>query len=271
MTNIANVLAIAGSDPSGGAGIQADLKTISALGGYGMAAITCLTAQNTLGIIGLNPISADFVALQLNSLMADDIPLSGIKLGALCTEENVVCIANWLIHLQHIPIVLDPVCIASSGDTLAIEQKFLLKILIECLLPKVSIITPNIAEASQLLELSSLPESNADMQQIAKDLHSLGAKQVLLKGGHLTQQHATDVYYNGKVMQNFQAPFIVTKNTHGTGCTLSSALATFLAQGQPMLSAIAKAKCYVTRAIQQSHLLAVGHGHGPLHHFHAWW
>jgi hydroxymethylpyrimidine/phosphomethylpyrimidine kinase len=260
-------LTIAGSDPSGGAGIQADLKTFSALGAYGTSVITALTAQNTTGVTGIQLIPAIFVSEQLQTLV-DDVRIDAIKIGMLATREVADAVADFLRANPHDVVVLDPVMVATSGDRLLTKEAVEA---IRRLLPLAGLITPNIDEAADLLDAA--PASDVDrMLEQARALVALGAKRVLIKGGHLADQpSAVDVFVGDGVEEVLSAPRIDTVNTHGTGCTLSSAIAALRTRDPSWLSATAAAKQWLTGAISTADRLDIGHGHGPVHHFHQWW
>ena len=259
------VLTIAGSDPSGGAGIQADLKTFSALGCYGMSAITALTAQNTLGVTGIHSIPPDFVAQQLDTLLQDITP-NAIKIGMVHTPQLAVVIADFLLQFPHIPVVLDPVMIATSGDRL-IEDATAAAI-IQKLFPLATIITPNMDEASLLagIPVTSVP----DMQAAGKKILSMGSKAVLVKGGHLPSETLTSLLFASQSHEvtEYTSQKIATKNMHGSGCTLSSAIAAYLALGYALPQAVQKAQDYVHGAILHGADVITGKGHGPLNHFY---
>ena len=260
---IANVLSIAGSDPSGGAGIQADLKTIAALGGYGMAAITALTAQNTRGVIGVHVPPADFLAAQIDAIFAD-VEVHAVKIGMLANGEIARMVAARLAAHKARNIVLDPVLVATSGDSLGAPG--VVEAILDALFPLATVVTPNLPEAARLADA---PEpSNFDGQRcLALQLARRGPA-VLVKGGH-AQDVADAVDFlalSDGTVQRYSAPRVATKNTHGTGCTLSSAIATRLAQGAPLAQAVADAKAYLTQALRHANELTVGHGHGPVHH-----
>lgn len=261
---IPNLLSIAGSDPSGGAGIQADLKTISALGGYGMAAITALTAQNTQGVAGVYEVPAEFVLKQVQTIF-DDVRVDAIKIGMAGSPDTIHALAEFLKIKNPPLIVLDPVMVAQSGDTLLSKQA--IAHLKNELLPLASIITPNIPEAEILLGRNF----DGDMEKFAVELLALGAPRVLLKGGHLNGEISIDIYADAERLVRMEDVRIDTKNNHGTGCTLSSALATFMAKGLSANEASAQAKDYITKALKASSQLSVGQGAGPVHHFHGLW
>ena len=259
---IANILTVAGSDPSGGAGIQADLKTIAALGGYGMAVLTALTAQNTRGVHGVHRVPAAFVAAQLDAVWAD-VGVDALKTGMLATAAVVRAVAAQCQRRPTVPCVVDPVLVAKGGARLLAPPA--LAALRRHLLPLATVITPNLPEAAALLDQ---PEAGsvAAMRRTARALHALGPAAVLLKGGHLPGRACVDVLYDGHGYVEFPAPRIRTRHTHGTGCTLASALATRLGQGLALPEAVGQAKDYVTAAIRAGARLRVGTGHGPLDH-----
>ena len=267
---IANVLTIAGSDSGGGAGIQADLKTFSALGTYGASVITALTAQNTRAVTGIHDIPPEFVAAQLDTLF-DDIDFAATKIGMLSRPEIIDAVADGLTRHGAANIVLDPVMVAKSGDRLLRPEA--IAALKERLLPLVTVITPNLPEAAVLLDLDAPQEvaDEAGMIDAAAGLRELGPKAVLLKGGHMAGEDSVDVLDDGDEPLMLVAPRVATQNTHGTGCTLSAAIAALLARGLPLREAVREAKAYVTGAIRASDRLSVGHGHGPVHHFHGQW
>lgn len=262
---ITNVLSIAGSDPSGGAGIQADLKTFSALGCYGMAALTALTAQNTRGVTAVHVPPAAFLSAQLDAIFAD-VEVAAVKVGMLATGEIARIVASRLT--SGIPVVLDPVLVATSGDSLGDPD--VVEAIRDHLLPLATVITPNLPEAARLADLPVAEDEDA-MRATALKLLRHGAKSVLIKGGHLAGGDAVDLLSDGTDIQFFRAPRVETRNTHGTGCTLSSAIAAYLARGLALADAVGAAKTYLTTAIAESGQLSVGSGHGPVHHLHAQW
>jgi hydroxymethylpyrimidine/phosphomethylpyrimidine kinase len=264
---IANVLTIAGSDSGGGAGIQADLKTFSALGTYGCSVITALTAQNTCAVTAIHEVPAAFVTAQIDAVF-DDIAIRAVKIGMLSSPETIVAVALGLERYGPVPVVLDPVMVAKSGDHLLRPEA--VSALKERLLPMAGVITPNLFEAGVLLDMDP-PVDEAGMALAAARLRALGPKAVLLKGGHREGPESIDIFDDGGAPLTLVAPRIDTANTHGTGCTLSSALAALLARGMAPRDAVHAAKTYITRAIQAADQLHVGHGHGPVHHFHQWW
>lgn len=263
---IPNVLAIAGSDPSGGAGIQADLKAISARGGYAMAALTALTAQNTQRVTAVDLVSPAMVRAQIEAVRAD-VRIDAIKIGMLATAEIIDTVVDALDGIKA-PLVLDPVMVAKSGDRLLAPEA--LVALRDRLLPRATVITPNLPEAADLLGRPSA-RTRADMEAQAHALRALGVTAVLLKGGHLDGPNSPDLLVDADGVHWIDGVRHVTRNTHGTGCSLSAALATELAKGHPLPVAVAHAKTWLTGAIAHADQLSVGTGHGPVHHFHALW
>jgi hydroxymethylpyrimidine/phosphomethylpyrimidine kinase len=265
---IVNVLSIAGSDPSGGAGIQADLKAISANGGYGMAALTALTAQNTHGVSGVELIAPSFVARQVEAVFAD-VRVDAVKIGMIATADIAQAVAKTLRRAKARHVVLDPVMIAKGGDRLLAEDG--VTALRDQLLPLAEIITPNLPEAAALLGVAEA-RNREEMERQALALTARGAGAVLMKGGHLPGDSSPDVLAcaDGSIRW-FTAPRTATRNTHGTGCTLSAALATWLARTGDVVAATTAAKSYISGAIAAADQLQVGAGHGPVHHFHALW
>jgi hydroxymethylpyrimidine/phosphomethylpyrimidine kinase len=259
-------LSIAGSDPSGGAGIQADLKTFSALGVYGAALPVALTAQNTMGVTGVHPVPPDFVAAGLKALF-DDLAIDAVKIGMLPGAEVMEVVRADLARHPDCPVVLDPVMVATSGDRLLPADAMQA---LRTLFPLASVITPNLPEAAALLD-APIAASEDEMLDQARRLLALGPRAVLVKGGHRGGAEAVDLLVGAEGTRRFAAPRIDTANTHGTGCTLSSAIAAGLARGLPLVEAVAAAKAYVSAAIAAADSLKVGHGHGPVHHFYAWW
>jgi len=259
---IPNVLSIAGSDPSGGAGIQADLKTFGALGCYGMAVITALTAQNTQGVAAMHLPPADFVAQQIAMIFAD-IDVAAIKIGLLPSVEIVKAVAGELARFKG-PVILDPVLAATSGDTLSVDD--VPAALVTYLFPLATLVTPNIAEGARLADCP-LPQDLAGIRLLAPSLLLKGAHAVLLKGGHLAGETSDDLLFDAAGETLFSAPRINVGATHGTGCTLSSAIAAHLAKGVDLVEAIRAAKAYLTRTLQAADELNVGKGAKPLNHF----
>jgi hydroxymethylpyrimidine/phosphomethylpyrimidine kinase len=253
------VLTIAGSDSGGGAGIQADLKTIAALGCYGMSAITAITAQNTLGVFGIHDIPPETVARQIDAVL-DDIGADAVKTGMLSSASIIEAIAESLSRHPIENLVVDPVMVAKSGDHLL--QESAQEALRSRLLPLALLVTPNVPEAEVLSGLGIVNET--DLHRAAGRIHALGPRYVLMKGGHLEGDEAVDYLFDGKTLQRFNAPRIPSRNTHGTGCTFSSAIACYLARGLDVAGAVARAKEYLSGAIR--HGLPLGAGHGPLHH-----
>jgi len=267
---IPTALTIAGVDPSGGAGVLADVKAFSALGAYACAVIAALTAQNTRAVTGVLPIAPDFIARQIDTLFAD-VRIDAIKIGMLGEAPVIVTVAERLAHWKAERVVLDPVMVAKSGD--ALLASVAVGALREALVPLALVITPNLPEAGVLLE-SRAPESVKEMTRAAERLHRLmgsGERWVWLKGGHLPSGDATDLLFNGDRMIEISRPRVETKNTHGTGCTLSAALAALLPQRPDVPTAAHDAKDYLTEALRQADALQIGHGHGPVHHFCTLW
>jgi len=277
MTRPVVALTIAGSDPSGGAGIQADLKTFSALGVFGTSVITALTAQNTQGVTGIHVVPAPFVVEQLETLVSD-VRLDAVKIGMLANAQVAEAVGTFLqAHPQPI-VVLDPVMVATSGDRLVEDDAVKA---IRALLPLSSVVTPNLAEAGVLLDTATA-QNVAEMRSQAAALRLLGASRVLLKGGHLEGGHlegghledgdeAVDVFAEGDAVVELRAPRVRTVNTHGTGCTLSSALAALRPQRESWTETAIDAKTWLTGALAAADVLEVGQGHGPVHHFHQMW
>ncbi len=256
------VLTIAGSDSGGGAGIQADLKTFAARGVYGTSALTALTAQNTLGVQGVFDVAAEFVGLQIDSVMSD-IGADAWKTGMLSNAEIIHVVAGRARRYQVRHLVVDPVMVAKGGDPLL--QPEARDALIAQLVPLADVITPNHHEAEVLTGISI--RSMDDARAAAVAIHQMGARHVVIKGGHLPDaEFAIDLLYDGQTHIEISVPRIATGNTHGTGCTFASAIAAELARDQPVEAAVRNAKDYVTMAIQAADDLHVGHGHGPLHH-----
>lgn len=256
------VLSVAGSDSGGGAGIQADLKTFSALGCYGMTAITALTAQNTQGVRGIHPVPPDFLKAQLQAVI-EDIGVDAVKLGMLHAPD-VVQVVAWAIDHYSLPnVVLDPVMVATSGDRLIAQET--VQGLVRELFPRAALITPNLDEAA-LLVGHPIPDATA-LEGAADELLGLGARAVLLKGGHLPGDEVVDLLATADgLRQRFSAPRIHSRNLHGTGCTLSSAIACGLAQGLDLVAAVAQARIYIRGAMQAGAQVLTGQGHGPLNH-----
>jgi hydroxymethylpyrimidine/phosphomethylpyrimidine kinase len=260
-------LTIAGSDPSGGAGIQADLKTFSALGVFGTSVLTALTAQNTQGVTGVHVVPSEFVTQQLETLIAD-VRLDAIKIGMLANAGIVGAVGDFLRGHPHEHVVLDPVMVATSGDRLLDDDAVRA---VRDLMPLASLITPNLAEAAALLNTRPA-RTVADMRLQAMALQELGAPRVLIKGGHLDAgPEAVDLWLDVDGEALLHAPRIDTVNTHGTGCTLSSALAALRPQRDSWFEAALDAKSFLTAALAAADVLQIGQGHGPVHHFHEIW
>ena len=259
---IPNILSIAGSDPSGGAGVQADLKTFAALGCYGMAVITALTAQNTRGVTGVHVPPVDFIAQQIDAIFAD-VRVDAVKLGMLATPEIVMCVAERLAHHGAMNVVVDPVLVATSGDSLG--GPGVVEAMGVHLLPLATLVTPNGPELGALAGTAE-PKTVDELESIAARLRAAGWRAVLAKGGHIAGDEAQDILLDASGRRIFTAPRIATRNTHGTGCTLSSAIAAGLGSGLPLGDAVEAAKRYLTEALRHADELAVGSGHGPVHH-----
>ncbi|OZB88886.1 MAG: bifunctional hydroxymethylpyrimidine kinase/phosphomethylpyrimidine kinase [Microbacterium sp. 14-71-5] len=259
-------LTIAGSDPSGGAGIQADLKTFSALGAFGTSVVTALTAQSTVGVTGVHVVPAEFVAQQLDTLVAD-VRIDAVKIGMLADAAVATAVRRFLEAHRPSIVVLDPVMVATSGDRLLADDAVEA---VRALLPLASVITPNLGEAAVLLD-GPVARDVDEMLAQAVALRRLGAERVLLKGGHLDDETAVDVLAEPTGSTLLEAPRIPTGNTHGTGCTLSSALAALRPQRDTWLDTARDAKAWLTEALRHADELEIGHGHGPVHHFHALW
>ena len=259
-------LTIAGSDSSAGAGIQADLKTFAALGIYGASVITALTAQNTKGVFAIHDVPPDFIAAQMDAVFSD-FEISAVKIGMLANAAAIGAVAAGLDRHRARNVVLDPVMVASTGaDLLRADAMDALRKLIG----RIGVFTPNLFEAAALLEVT-MARDEAEMRVQAEKLRALGAEAVLMKGGHAGGKESIDLLVDANGCERFAAPRIATKNTHGTGCTLSSAIAAGLAKGLSLQDAVREAKAYVSAAIAAADGLDVGSGHGPLHHFHKWW
>lgn len=260
-------LTIAGSDSGGGAGIQADLKAMSALGVYGASVVTAVTAQNTQAVTAVHGIPLDVIAAQMDAVLSD-LDVKAVKIGMLATPEIIETVAAGLTGFDG-PIVLDPVMVAKSGDALLAEDA--VATLRETLVPCATVLTPNLPEAARLLGQA---EADGPDQMVAQGqaLARLGAAHVLMKGGHAEGAVCTDVLVaSDAVLANLQAPRVDTRNTHGTGCTLSSAVAAELAKGKSVPDAVSSAHSYLQGAIQAADMLNIGQGHGPVHHFHKVW
>jgi hydroxymethylpyrimidine/phosphomethylpyrimidine kinase len=265
MTAIA--VTIAGSDSGGGAGIQADLKTFSALGVYGASVIAALTAQNTKGVTGIHDLPPAFVTAQMDAVFSD-LAVDAVKIGMLSNAATIAVVSEGLARHQQSNVVLDPVMVATSGDRLlaphAVEN------LRRLLIPKALVLTPNLAEAAALLD-TAVAGDEAAMREQGERLLAFGARSVLMKGGHGEGAESVDLLVEPQGVTRLAGPRFDTRNTHGTGCTLSSAIAAGLAKGLALAEAVQSAKAYVTTAIGAADRLDIGSGHGPVHHFHRWW
>ena len=260
------VLTIAGSDSGGGAGIQADIKAMSATGSFACSVITAITSQNTQGVSAIFPIPLDHVSSQLDAVFSD-LNVAAVKVGMLADSSIIKVVADKVKQFQPKHLVIDPVMVANSGDLL-LEQSAI-STLKEELIPLADIITPNLPEGAALTG-KPVPESEADMQNMVEELRALGAKAVLLKGGHLEQdENSNDLLILPTSTTLISAKRFPTKNTHGTGCTLSSAIASYLAQGNDLTQAVELGKRYISEAIAHADQLDVGQGHGPVNHFYA--
>jgi hydroxymethylpyrimidine/phosphomethylpyrimidine kinase len=257
-------LTIAGSDSSGGAGIQADLKTFAALGVYGASAIAALTAQNTKGVTGIHAVPADFLRAQIDAVFAD-LDVGAVKIGMVGQRAAIEAIAEALKHWSPKHVVLDPVMVATSGGRLLAQDA--VEALRAKLIPLASVITPNLPEAAALLN-EPVASSEAAIEAQGKKLLALGCPAVLIKGGHGQGSESIDYLVRASGVLALPAPRIATENTHGTGCSLSSAIAAELAKGTELETAVRNAKTFVSAAIASADRFTVGHGHGPIHHFH---
>ncbi len=268
MKHYKRALTIAGSDPSGGAGIQADLKTFSACGCYGMSAIVAVVDENTVGVTGVHPVPVEFVTGQIRSVLSD-IGADAVKIGMLHSSELIRAVKSTLEEFDMRNVVLDPVMVATSGDKLLQDEA--VETLQRELIPYVRVITPNIPEAEILLGRKI--ESQEQLPELARELSLDGRVSVLLKAGHLTDEELIDVFYDAESDRTVElrSQRLATANTHGTGCTLSSAVAAFLAHGYELTEAVRRAKAYIDAAIRAGADYAIGHGHGPVHHFHGFW
>jgi hydroxymethylpyrimidine/phosphomethylpyrimidine kinase len=262
-TKICKALTIAGSDSGAGAGIQADLKTFAALGVYGTSAITAITAQNTLGVTDIVELNPKIVAAQIDAVI-EDIGAQAVKTGMLANTAIIQCVVEKLQQHKLTNVVVDPVMVATSGDLLL--EKNAVNALRSLLVPLAMVVTPNIPEANQLAGMTITDAR--DIRRAAQRIADLGPQSVLIKGGH-RRGPATDLFFDGKKFRQLRTPRIRTTHTHGTGCTLSAAIAAYLARGEKLESAIMHAKTYITAAIRKG--FAVGSGHGPVHHFFRYW
>lgn len=271
MVMIPNTLSIAGIDPSGGAGVLADVKAMSALGAYATAVVAALTAQNTKGVVSIYPVDPAFIKQQIDVLFAD-VRIDAVKIGMLGQQLVIRTVIESLSQWQPKHIVLDPVMVAKSGDHLL--EKAATAEMREGLVPLATMITPNLPEAAVLLAMrpaDTVKEMYGAAEKLRRLMADQGERWVFLKGGHLPGSECTDLLYNGDKMIEMPAQRIETKNTHGTGCTLSAALAALLPQHDTAIDAAKAAKVYLYQAIARSGDLEVGSGHGPVNHFHTWW
>ncbi|MCO7260362.1 bifunctional hydroxymethylpyrimidine kinase/phosphomethylpyrimidine kinase [Dickeya zeae] len=263
-----NALTIAGTDPSGGAGIQADLKTFSALGAYGTSVITALVAQNTRGVQSVYRIEPAFVAAQLDSVLSD-VRIDSAKIGMLAQTDIVEAVADRLLRYPVPYVVLDTVMLAKSGDPLLAAEA--VEAVRQLLLPRVSLITPNLPEAAALLQCAPADDEHG-MRQQGEALLAMGCQAVLMKGGHLSDQESPDwLFMPHAEPVRLSTPRVNTRHTHGTGCTLSAALAALRPRHDNWLDTLSAARAYLQGALEQADSLEVGHGIGPVHHFHRWW
>ena len=265
MTAIA--LTIAGSDSSAGAGIQADLKTFAALGVYGASVIAALTAQNTQGVSAIHDVPPDFIAAQIDAVFSD-LDIAAVKIGMLGRSAAIEAVARGLTRHKAKNIVLDPVMVATSGDRLLASDA--VGALRRLLIPRALLVTPNLPETAVLAD-ASVARNEQEMEIQARQILELGARNVLIKGGHGEGADSVDLLIGQGGVLRLAAKRVATKNTHGTGCTLSSAIAAELAKGADLIAAVQAGKSYVTAAIAAADELAIGRGHGPLHHFHRQW
>ena len=263
---VAKALTIAGSDSGGGAGIQADLKSFSAMGVFGACVLTATTAQNTHSVTAVHPVPDDVVTAQIYAVLSD-IDIHSIKIGMLGTPSLVSAVAAAIKGFEG-PVVLDPVMVAKSGA--ALLEDAAIAALTSDLLPRADLLTPNLPEAAKLLG-RALAHTTDDVAEQAHALLALGAKAVLMKGGHATGDVCTDFLFTASTQRAFGAPRIATRNTHGTGCSYSSAIAARLALGEPLEQSVETAHAWLHKAIQSADTLDVGTGHGPVHHFHEMW
>lgn len=258
------VLTIAGSDSSGGAGVQADLKTFAALGVFGMSVITALTAQNTLGVSAVHEVPAGFIAAQIDAIFADIVP-DAVKTGMLANAEIVGLVADKARQYGFRNLVVDTVMAAKSGDRLLSEDA--VDALRERLIPIARVVTPNIPETEALVGHGL--DSEDAVRDAAREIQSWGPEAVVVKGGHRPGQLAVDTLFDGREFREYAASWVETVSTHGTGCTFASAIATYLARGESVPDAVGQAKTYLVEALR--HAYPIGHGQGPVHHFWKWW
>ncbi|WP_294347470.1 bifunctional hydroxymethylpyrimidine kinase/phosphomethylpyrimidine kinase [Prosthecochloris sp.] len=268
MTNYTTVLSIAGSDGSGGAGIQADLKTFAALGCYGLSVITDVTAQNTCGVFDSLALPSSFVKEQIEVLI-DDITIDAIKIGMISSAATVRTVADTLRNLPSTPVILDTVLKSSDGTGLVSEEAK--NTMIEELFPLATLVTPNLGEAARLSGTGSIPTTKSDIEKTAEMLKNKGTSAVLVKGGHMTGKHCNDYLLTAKGGEWFSSPKISSINNHGTGCTLSSAIAAYSAKGFGLAEAVKKGKQFTQEALQAGASFFLGNGAGPLHHLYRCW
>ena len=261
---MASVLTIAGSDSSAGAGVQADLKTFAALGVYGTCAVTAITAQSTRGVSGVQDVSPEMVAAQIDAVV-EDIRPDAVKTGMLASGPIIEVVAAKVREHGLPNLVVDPVMAAKSGDRLLREEA--VAALREALLPLCTVVTPNVPEAEVLTGRHIVTDE--DVRRAAEEIVGLGAGAVVVKGGHRAGAEAVDILYDGNTFQVYSAPRVDTTSTHGTGCTFASAIAAYLARGEPLAEAVGHAKEYLTEALRRAY--PIGGGHGPVHHFYRWW
>jgi hydroxymethylpyrimidine/phosphomethylpyrimidine kinase len=258
------VLTVAGSDSSAGAGIQADLKTFAALGVYGTSAITAITAQNTREVTAVQGMPPEIVAAQVDAVVGD-IPPDAVKTGMLATAA-IIEVVSAKVREHRLPnLVVDPVMVAKGGHRLLRDDA--VTALRDHLLPLAAVVTPNLPEAEVLVGRDI--HSDEDVRRAAEKIVAMGAGVVVVKGGHRESAEAVDVLYDGNSFREYSAPRIETTSTHGTGCTFASAIAAYLARGEPLAEAVGRAKEYLTEALRRAY--PIGGGHGPVHHFHRWW
>jgi hydroxymethylpyrimidine/phosphomethylpyrimidine kinase len=271
--NYYRLLTIAGSDSGGGAGIQADLKTFSALGCYGMSVICALTAQNTRAVTGIYPVSPEFITMQIDAVM-EDIGVDAVKICMLHSPEVIVAVTERLKHYKAPNIVVDPVMVSTGGDKLLRDDA--VDALKTLLFPIADVITPNLPEAAILLNQpveALIGADGAQLETACKNLSAYGAQAVILKGGHGKSHRMPDLLYTAKDdrITRFESKRVETSNTHGTGCTLSAAIAAHLAKGHMLEDAVLHAKTYITGALAAGADYRLGGGHGPVHHFYGYW
>ena len=267
MSTVPIVVTIAGSDSGGGAGIQADIKSMSANGVYAASVITALTAQNTLGVTAIHDVPADFITAQIEALFSD-LDVAAVKIGMLSQPAAIDAVAAGLLKWKPTHVVLDPVMVAASGDPLIADEA--VELLVARLFPFASLVTPNLHEAARITG-EPVAQTDSQIATQAEQILGQGASAVLIKGGHSEGGESRDYLLSSKLERWLEAPRIDTQNTHGTGCSLSSAIASHLAHGRPLEDAVRRAKHWLTGAIRHSDELKIGKGHGPVHHFHQLW